>query len=90
MMPRPASCRAELVRQSVSLLIRLKIRMTSRAAQRPSGAACPDDVTASLMAIVRNTVRSASARIGEATFTLTTRPTPKQQQALDLLATIAM
>jgi hypothetical protein len=40
--------------------------------------------------IVRNTVRSASARIGEATFTLTTRPTPKQQQALDLLATIAV
>jgi transposase len=40
--------------------------------------------------IVRNMVRSASARIGEATFTLTTRPTPKQQQALDLLATIAV
>jgi hypothetical protein len=40
--------------------------------------------------IVRNTVRSASARIGEATFTLTTRPSPKQQQALDLLATIAV
>jgi hypothetical protein len=40
--------------------------------------------------IVRNTVRSASARIGEATFTLTTRPTPKQQQALDLLARIAV
>src|SRR5262245_13962983 len=32
--------------------------------------------------IVCNTVRSASTRIGEATFTLTTRPTPKQQQAL--------
>jgi hypothetical protein len=40
--------------------------------------------------IVRNTMRSAGARIGEATFTLTTRPTPKQQQALDLLATIAV
>jgi hypothetical protein len=40
--------------------------------------------------IVRNTARSASARIGEATFTLTTRPSPKQQQALDLLATIAV
>jgi hypothetical protein len=40
--------------------------------------------------IVRNTVRSDSARIGEATFTLTTRPTPKQQQALALLATIAV
>jgi hypothetical protein len=40
--------------------------------------------------IVRNTVRSASARIGEATFTLTTRPNPKQQHALDLLATITL
>jgi len=40
--------------------------------------------------IVRNTVRSASARIGEATFTLTTRPNPKQQHALDLLAKITM
>ncbi|HEU0017211.1 MAG TPA: IS1634 family transposase [Methyloceanibacter sp.] len=40
--------------------------------------------------IVRNTVRSDSARIGEAAFTLTTRPTPKQQQALALLATIAV
>ena len=40
--------------------------------------------------IVRNTVRSTSARIGEATFTLTTRPNPKQQHALDLLTTIAV
>lgn len=40
--------------------------------------------------IVRNTMRPKSAKPGEATFTLTTRPTPKQQQALDLLATIAM
>src|SRR6516162_2820319 len=39
--------------------------------------------------IVRNTVRSTSARIGEATFTLTTRPNPKQQRALDL-TTIAV
>jgi hypothetical protein len=44
---------------------------------------------AHLATITRNTVRSASARIGEATFTLTTRPNPKQQQALDLLATIS-
>jgi Transposase DDE domain len=43
---------------------------------------------AHLATIVRNTVRSASAKIGEATFTLTTRPNPKQQHALDLLATI--
>ena len=40
--------------------------------------------------IVRNTVRSTSARIGEATFTLTTRANPKQQRALDLLTTIAV
>ena len=40
--------------------------------------------------IARNTMRPKSAKPGEATFTLTTRPTPKQQQALDLLATIAV
>jgi len=40
--------------------------------------------------IVRNTVRSASARIGEATFTLAVRSNPKQQHALDLLATITV
>ena len=45
---------------------------------------------AHMATIVRNTMRSASARIGEATFTLTTRPNPKRQQALDLLATIAV
>jgi Transposase DDE domain len=45
---------------------------------------------AHMATIVRNTMRSASARIGEATFTLTTRPNPKQQHALDLLATIAV
>ena len=37
---------------------------------------------AHMATIVRNTMRSASARIGEATFTLTTRPNPKRQQAL--------
>ena len=40
--------------------------------------------------IARNTMRPKCAKPGEATFTLTTRPTPKQQQALDLLAAIAM
>ena len=40
--------------------------------------------------IARNIMRPKSARPGEATFTLTTRPTPKQQQALDLLETIAV
>ena len=45
---------------------------------------------AHMATIVRNTVRSTSARIGEATFTLTTRPNTKQQHALDLLATIAV
>ena len=40
--------------------------------------------------IARNTMRPKGARPGEATFTLTTRPTQKQQQALDLLAAIEM
>ena len=44
---------------------------------------------AHLATIVRNTLRPRSARPGEATFTLTTRPTPKQQQAPDLIAAIA-
>jgi hypothetical protein len=43
---------------------------------------------AHLATIVRNTMRSANARIGEATFTLTTRPNPKQLKALDLIAAI--
>ena len=45
---------------------------------------------AHLATIVRNTVRLKSARTGEATFTLTTRPNPKQQSALDLIAAIAV
>jgi Transposase DDE domain len=45
---------------------------------------------AHLATIVRNTMRPRSARPGEATFTLTTRPTPKQQQALDLIAGITV
>jgi transposase len=45
---------------------------------------------AHLATIVRNTLQPRGARPGEATFTLTTRPTPKQQQALDLIATIAV
>jgi hypothetical protein len=45
---------------------------------------------AHMATIVRNTVRSTRARIGEATITLTTRPNTKQQHALDLLATIAV
>jgi hypothetical protein len=36
-------------------------------------------LVAHLATIVRNTLRPKSARPGEATFTLTTRPTPKQQ-----------
>jgi hypothetical protein len=43
---------------------------------------------AHLATIVRNTMRPRSGRPGEATFTLTTRPTQKQQQALDLIAAI--
>jgi hypothetical protein len=45
---------------------------------------------AHLATIVRNTLRPKEARPGEATFTLTTRPTPKQQLALDLIAAIAV
>ena len=45
---------------------------------------------AHLATIVRNTLRPKSARPGEATFNLTTRPTPKQQQALDLIAAITV
>jgi hypothetical protein len=45
---------------------------------------------AHLATIVRNTLRPKSARPGEATFTLTTRSSPKQQQALDLIAAIAV
>ncbi len=45
---------------------------------------------AHLGAIVRNTMRPKSAKPGEATFTLTTRPTPKQQQALDRIAAIEL
>ncbi|MBO0765951.1 MAG: IS1634 family transposase [Hyphomicrobiaceae bacterium] len=43
-----------------------------------------------LATIVRNTLRPRSARTGEATFTLTTRPSAKQQQALDLIAAITV
>jgi hypothetical protein len=39
---------------------------------------------AHLSIIVRNTMRRSDAKLGEGTFSLTTRPTPKQQQALDL------
>jgi hypothetical protein len=40
--------------------------------------------------IVRNTMRRTAAGPGEGTFTLTTRPNAKQQQALDLAAAIAV
>lgn len=45
---------------------------------------------AHLATIVRNTLRPKGARAGEATFTLTTRPNHKQQQALDLIAAITV
>ncbi len=45
---------------------------------------------AHLATIVRNTMRRTDAKSGEAAFTLTTRPNPKQQQALDLAAAIAV
>jgi transposase len=40
--------------------------------------------------IARNSLRPRNARSGEAIFQLTTRPNSKQQQALDLVAAIAM
>ena len=43
---------------------------------------------AHLSTIVRNTLRPAGSRDGEATFALTTTPNPKQRRALDLLAAI--
>ena len=45
---------------------------------------------AHLGTIVRNTLRPKGASPGQATFTLTTRPSPKQQQALDLIDAIAV
>ena len=45
---------------------------------------------AHLATIVRNTLRPVGSRDGEATFTLTTTPNPKQCRALDLLAAIEM
>jgi len=45
---------------------------------------------AHLATIARNTMRPKASRPGEATFTLTTRPNPKQQQALDLIAAITV
>ena len=43
-----------------------------------------------LATVVRNTVRPRSARPGEATFTLTTLPDAKQQQAIELIAAITV
>jgi transposase len=45
---------------------------------------------AHLGTIVRNTMRPKGAKPGEATFTLTTQPNPKQKQALDLIAAITV
>jgi hypothetical protein len=45
---------------------------------------------AHLATIVRNTMRRMDAKSGEGSFSLTTRPNPKQQQALDLAAAIAV
>ena len=41
-----------------------------------------------LGAVVRNTMRPKGARPGDTTFALTTRPTSKPRQALDLIAVI--
>jgi transposase len=45
---------------------------------------------AHLATIVRNTLQPEGARPGEATFTVTTAPSPKQQRALDLLAALTV
>ena len=45
---------------------------------------------AHMATIVRNTVRPIGAMAGAPTFTLTTRPNPKQQQVLDLIGAIKM
>ena len=45
---------------------------------------------AHMATIMRSTLQPAGARPGEATFTLTTRPTPHQQKALDLLSAITV
>ena len=45
---------------------------------------------AHLSTIVRNTMQPKGAKPGEATFMLTTKPNPKQQQALDLIAAITV
>jgi len=65
-------------------------KVTSRRLPDGTAAMSFTRLIAHMATIVRNTVRSASARIGEATFTLTTRPNPKQQRALDLLASICV
>lgn len=65
-------------------------KVHSRQLADGSPAMCFGRLLAHLATIVRNTMRPRSARPGEATFTLTTRPTPKQQQALDLIAAITV
>lgn len=45
---------------------------------------------AHMATIVRNTLQPAGARHGEATFMLTTRPTPTQEKAFDLLKAITV
>ena len=65
-------------------------KVHSRRLDDGTPAMCFGRLLAHLATIVRNTVRPVGARTGEATFTLTTRPNPKQQQALDLIAAIAV
>ena len=45
---------------------------------------------AHLGTVVRNTMRPQGAKNGEATFTLTTRPTPEPRQALHLVDAITV
>ena len=65
-------------------------KVSTRTLADGTPAMCFTRLLAHLATIVRNTLRPPSAQPGEATFTLTTRPNPKQQKALDLIAAIAV
>ena len=45
---------------------------------------------AHLATILRNTMRPKGTRTGEVTFTLSTRPNAKQQQAINLISAITV
>ena len=73
-------------KRSKAALDKVHARMLSDGS-RPMNFGC---LLEHLGTIVRNTMRPKGAKPGEATFTLTTRPTPKQSQALALIDAIAV